>query len=89
MRPRWCRAHAPRSGIGHIFLKPKVTRTAALAYGFTFDYEPRPRWQTYARLIAFASRIRHDLALVAPDDKPRDMIDLQSFIWVLGSDEYA
>jgi hypothetical protein len=28
--------------------------------------------------------VRHDQA----DLRPRDMIDLQSFIWVQGSDEY-
>jgi hypothetical protein len=33
----------------------------------------------------FAKTIRHDLA----DLRPRDMIDIQSFIWVLGSDEHA
>ena len=32
----------------------------------------------------------HDLhrARDQPDLRPRDMIDLQSFIWVMGSDEY-
>ena len=68
----------------HIFLKPMVTRAGAKAYGFDFHYESRPNWQTYASLLEFASVLQRDLA----DLKPRDMIDLQSFIWVLGSDEY-
>jgi hypothetical protein len=67
-----------------IFLKPNVTRTAAEAYGFPFEYTSRPDWPTYESLLAFAEQIRRDQA----DLGPRDMIDLQSFIWVMGSDEY-
>lgn len=68
----------------HIFLKPKVTRLAAREYEHDFSYVSRPGWNTYASLLAFADRIRRDQRDLAP----RDMIDLQSFIWVQGSDEY-
>jgi len=68
----------------HMFLKPNVTRTAAAAYGFDFRYSSRPNWETYASLLEFARRVRLDVR----DLRPRDMIDLQSFIWVQGSDEY-
>jgi hypothetical protein len=68
----------------HIFLKPNVTRTAADAYGFDFQYKSRPAWDTYASLLEFADVVRRDLS----DMRPRDMIDIQSFIWVQGSDEY-
>ncbi|MDB4952583.1 MAG: hypothetical protein JWO36_152 [Myxococcales bacterium] len=68
----------------HIFLKPMVTQIAAQAYGFPFEYSSRPSWPTYASLLEFAERVRRDTR----DLKPRDMIDLQSFIWVLGSEEY-
>ena len=68
----------------HVFLKPTVTRRAAAAYGFEFRYHSRPNWETYQSLLAFAGRIRRDLH----DLRPRDMIDIQSFIWVQGSDEY-
>jgi hypothetical protein len=68
----------------HIFLKPNVTRIAAKAYGFPFAYRSRPSWDTYASLLAFAETVRRDTR----DLRPRDMIDLQSFIWVQGSDEY-
>jgi hypothetical protein len=69
----------------HLFLKPNTMRAAARAYGFPLRYTSRPSWDTYESLLAFADVIRHDLR----DLKPRDMIDLQSFMWVLGSDEYA
>jgi hypothetical protein len=68
----------------HIFLKPNVTRTAAREYGFGFRYVSRPNWDTYQSLREFAETVRRDNR----DLKPRDMIDLQSFIWVQGSDEY-
>ena len=68
----------------HIFLKPKVTRATAAAYGFDLRYASRPSWSTYASLLEFAQTVRRDLR----DLRPRDMIDLQSFIWVQGSDEY-
>ena len=72
---------APRE---HIFVKPLVTQIAAETYGFDFPYRSRPSWETYASVLAFANQIRRDHRDLAP----RDMIDLQGFIWVLGSDEY-
>jgi hypothetical protein len=69
----------------HIFLKPLVTKTAARKYGFDFNYHSKPNWGTYASLLEFAKTVRRDLR----DLRPRDMIDLQSFIWVQGSDEYT
>ncbi len=68
----------------HFFLKPNVTRRAAEKYGFDFHYQSKPAWPVYANLLDFAATLRRDLA----DLKPRDMIDLQSFAWVQGSDEY-
>lgn len=68
----------------HIFLKPMVTRSAAREYGCDFRYSSRPNWHTYVSMLEFAEQVREDQA----DLEPRDMIDLQSFIWVQGSDEY-
>lgn len=68
----------------HVFLKPNVTRTAAREYGFDFTYRSRPSWEAYASLLQLAETVRRDLS----DLKPRDMIDVQSFLWVQGSDEY-
>ena len=68
----------------HVFLKPNVTRIAARNFGFDFRYSSRPSWETYASLLAFADRVRRAVR----DLRPRDMIDLQSFIWIQGSEEY-
>lgn len=69
----------------HIFLKPNVTKRAAHSYGFDFKYNSKPSWEVYSSLLCFADRIRSDLKTM----RPRDMMDVQSFIWVIGSDEYA
>jgi len=68
----------------HIFLKPNVTRIAAEAYGVDFQYRSKPNWETYQSLLDFANTVRRDTR----DLRPKDMIDLQGFIWVQGSDEY-
>jgi hypothetical protein len=68
----------------HFFLKPNVTRKAAEKYGSGFDYRSRPNAVTYESLLALARTVRKDLR----DLRPRDMIDVQSFLWVQGSDEY-
>ena len=71
----------------HLFLKPRVTRKAARAYGFDFGYSAEPGWAVYRGLQTFAQIIRRDLER-RPGFRARDMIDVQSFIWVQGADEY-
>ena len=39
---------------------------------------------TYARLLDLAAMVRVDQR----DLRPRDLIDVQSFLWVQGSEEY-
>jgi len=68
----------------HFFLKPTVTREAARRYGVELPYASRPSWPLYRDLLAFVRKVRADIA----DMRPRDMIDMQSFLWVQGSDEY-
>jgi hypothetical protein len=68
----------------HIFLKPNVTRLAAARYGFEFHYRPRPNWETYSALLNLAAMVQSEQR----DLGPRDLIDVQSFLWVQGSEEY-
>jgi hypothetical protein len=68
----------------HMFLKPSITRIGARQYGFELRYQSQPNWETYTRLLELAGVIRRDLR----DLSPKDMIDIQSFIRVQGSDEY-
>lgn len=69
----------------HIFLKPQLTRVAAKAYDFPLLYTSRPAWPTYEGMLDMTEQMRTDLA----DLGPRDLIDIQSFIFVLGSPYYG
>jgi hypothetical protein len=69
----------------HIFLKPNTTKQAARKIGLPFEYNSRPNWLTYASYLRLAGAVRKAVR----DLRPRDMIDIQSFLWVQGSDEYA
>lgn len=71
----------------HLFLKPQVTRRAARNYGFDLPYDPTPGWKVYEGLMTFAAIIRRDLDRHV-GFHARDMIDVQSFIWVQGAQEY-
>ena len=68
----------------HFFFKPTVTREAAQRYGVKLPYASRPSWPLYKDLISFVRKVRGDIS----DMRPRDMIDIQSFLWVQGSEEY-
>jgi hypothetical protein len=68
----------------HIFLKPNTTKEAARKLGLEFNYLSRPNWPTYHSYLDLAQTTRQQIR----DLKPRDMIDIQSFLWVQGSDEY-
>jgi hypothetical protein len=68
----------------HIFLKPNVTRIAAQKYKFGFQYRSAPNWNTYQSLLDFAATIKAGTLRW----RPVDNIDIQSFIWVMGSEEY-
>ena len=69
----------------HMFLKPVVTRDFAERVGhpFAHDYCPALDPDVYASLLDLMAVTRTELA----DLKPRDNIDLQSFVWIVG--EYS
>ena len=102
MARRSARAALPASGLpGALRCRRKFLRQ--FPGGFQdptyLDWERDYKWETHLRwkealpravfdkLLQdgeFAGLVREDLA----DLRPRDMIDLQSFLWVQGSDEY-
>jgi hypothetical protein len=57
---------------------------AAQAYGFDLASSSTPNWGTYSSFLDLCRTVHDDLA----DLGPRDQIDIQSFLWVQGSDEY-
>jgi hypothetical protein len=70
-----------------MFFKPRATRKAAHLYGYALQYSAVPSWTQYQDLLTFAAVLRRDLDR-KPGFKARDMIDLQSFMWVQGGAEY-
>jgi len=71
----------------HLFFKPRAMRKAAHDYGYALTYQATPAWPLYQDLLTFAAVVRRDLDR-KPGFKARDMIDLQSFMWVQGAPEY-
>ncbi len=67
----------------HLFVKPESTREFAERVGHPFSsrYEASLRLPVYDSLLDLARVTMAELARL----KPRDHIDIQSFIWVVGS----
>ena len=66
----------------HMFLKPEVTKEFAARVGHRFaqDYQPSLKPEIYESLLELADETTGELSSL----KPRDRIDVQSFIWVVG-----
>ena len=66
----------------HMFLKPAVTSDFADRVGHDFHhvYSAEPSARTYLSLLDLVDRTRRAINEL----KPRDNIDIQSFIWVVG-----
>jgi uncharacterized protein DUF3553 len=60
-----------------MFVKPSVTQAAADICAFELNYRPELNWTTYESVLKFS----HHLFSTLSDLKPRDFIDIQSFIW--------
>jgi hypothetical protein len=66
----------------HMFLKPQVTQDFARRVGHRFanDYQSGLNFETYESLLDLVTETEREIAVLAP----RDRIDTQSFIWVIG-----
>ncbi len=61
----------------HMFLKPVATKRIAAACGVELNYRSELNSLTYQSLLRLADHLLEALA----DLKPKDLIDIQSFIW--------
>jgi hypothetical protein len=52
--------------------------------GVHLDYSSGPTWPVYKALLGAIRTVRSEITSM----RPRDLIDMQSFLWVQGSDEY-
>lgn len=66
----------------HMFMKPKVTTDFAnrVGHNFSHRYSADPNPETYLALLDLIEVTRGEIESL----EPRDNIDLQSFIWVVG-----
>lgn len=66
----------------HMFLKPEATKDFATRVGHRFasEYEARLSLPVYESLLDLVAKTERELA----DIRPRDRIDIQGFIWVVG-----
>ena len=70
-----------------IFIKPEVTKYAALACGWDLKYDSELNWNTLASAEKLAAYIFEELTRRGL--APRDMIDVQSFVWCIDPKSYA
>lgn len=65
----------------HMFLKPQVTKDFAERVGHAFQhvYTPQADAEVYAALLDLVGATEREII----DLRPRDRIDIQSFIWVV------
>jgi len=68
----------------YLIVKPMLMKRAAARLGFDLAYAPRPNGRTYAAIASYLTWLRKALA----SWQPRDVIDLQGFLWVTCSEEY-
>lgn len=69
----------------HMFLKPEVTKdyAARIGHSFQHDYQSALEYEVYESLIDLTAQTNQ--ALNSKNLNPRDNIDIQSFIWVIGA----
>jgi hypothetical protein len=65
----------------HALIKPTVIQNAAKALCWRINYKPEPNWKTYDAILRLYSYVRTNL--LEEGLIPRDLIDVQSFIWAI------
>lgn len=66
----------------HALIKSTAIQNAAKALCWRINYKPEPNWKTYDAVLRLYSYIR--TSLLEEGMMPRDLIDVQSFIWAIG-----
>lgn len=68
----------------HIFIKPSITQSIAEIAAYNIEYTPKLNWNTYSKVQKFANYLKNNIESL----NPKDMIDVQSFIWCV-SEKYT
>jgi len=69
----------------YMFVKPTITKHAFELSAFEINYKPELNWLTYKTVLDFSKYLAEHLE----DLKPRDMIDVQSFMWCIAPGTYS
>lgn len=65
-----------------VFIKPTAIQNAAKALCWRINYKAEPNWKTYDAVLRLYSYVRTNL--LEEGMMPRDMIDVQAFVWLAG-----
>lgn len=68
----------------HMFVKPTITQHSADLCGYEINYNSQLNWLTYKSVLDFSKYLRSAISEL----KPRDMIDVQSFMWCIAPGTY-
>jgi hypothetical protein len=68
----------------YMFIKPTITQHSAALCGFEINYKPQLNWLTYKSVLKFSDYLFDEISEL----KPRDMIDVQSFMWCIAPGTY-
>lgn len=63
----------------YMFVKPTITQAVADMSAFDIAYTPRLNWNTYSKILNLSNYLMKELHKL----KPKDMIDVQSFMWCI------
>jgi hypothetical protein len=69
----------------HMFVKPTITQYAADVCAFDINYRPELNAKTYSAVLKFSEFLKQATAELGP----KDMIDVQSFMWCIAPGTYA
>lgn len=68
----------------YMFIKPKITKYSSELCGFEVNYKPQLNWLTYKSVLSFSEYLLSEISEL----NPRDMIDVQSFMWCIAPGTY-
>ena len=68
----------------YMFVKPTITKYSSELCGFEINYKPQLNWLTYKLVLEFSDYLFSQISEL----NPRDMIDVQSFMWCIAPGTY-
>jgi hypothetical protein len=67
----------------YMFVKPTITQAIADMCAFDISYKPTVNWRTYRKVLELSNYLKKEIKAL----NPKDMIDIQSFMWCINQQE--